>query len=68
MSVRRVNSHAEPVIQFPHSPSALAAAPPPPVATERSPLLYAWLLLQVIVIVLIVYFAVRFVRKWVRRS
>ena len=44
--------------------SPLAAPAPPPPTTQRSPLLYAWLTLQVVVLLLVVGLAIRYALRF----
>lgn len=53
---------------FPQVPEALAAARPPTPPNQYSLLAYVWFGAQAIVLILIIYFVVRFVRKAIRRS
>jgi ABC-2 type transport system ATP-binding protein len=46
--------------------SPLATPAPPPPTTQRSPLLYAWLTLQVVVLLLVVGLAIRFALRFAR--
>ena len=42
------------------------AAPAPPPTTQRSPLLYAWLVLQAVVLLLVIGLVIRHVRRFAR--